>query len=250
MPRPGRLRLDQPHPGWGNRLRAGSLRVVVHPLALGSHLREHPQRRGLRAALRDRRLGRRGLLLPGGQGPLLGVGHHGAPGVGVHRARHSRLRANPEVLLLRRARRPGLHVHPAARQLEGRLHLGPQLAVGRGARHERRRLPGHARAGSRDVLQRRRFRRLQGHVPADPVPPLLQPLVELGRDALRRGPRRLRLPQEHLRDGRRADRHDDRRGDHAPALRRRRSAGTSTTPRTTATGAAKGRSGSSRTRAC
>src|SRR5947209_3044661 len=49
--------------------------------------------------------------------------------------------------------------------------------------------------------------------PADPHDRLLQPLVELGRDALRRGPRRLGLPQEHHGHGGGARRHLDRRRD-------------------------------------
>ena len=53
----------------------------------------------------------------------------------------------------------------------------------------------------------------------DPVPRLLQPVLQLGRDALRRGQGCLGLPQEHLRDGRRPHVHLDRRRDPAPALR-------------------------------
>ena len=52
----------------------------------------------------------------------------------------------------------------------------------------------HTRAGRGNGFERGRLRHVQGHVPPHPVPPLLQPLVELGRDALRRGQWRFRLP--------------------------------------------------------
>ena len=41
-----RLRLDEPRAGRRHRLRAGGLRLVVHPLALGPDLRQHPRNIG------------------------------------------------------------------------------------------------------------------------------------------------------------------------------------------------------------
>ena len=96
---------------------------------------------------------------------------------------------------------------------------------------------GTLKAGLKDYRPgRRRVVLAQLDRAADPDAPVLQPVVELGRDALRRGPRRVGLPQEHLRDGRRADRHDHRRRRSSCCSSRRRSAGTSTTPRTTRSG--------------
>ena len=66
--------------------------------------------------------------------------------------------------------------------------------------------------------QRRHLRPAQRDLPVDPLHPLLQPVVELGGDPLRRGARRLGLPQEHRRDGRGAGRDDRSRGDLVPAV--------------------------------
>src|SRR5690242_15382604 len=50
-----RLRLADPHPGQRPRLRDGDYRLVVHPLAVGAHLRQHPRGPVLRAAMGDAR---------------------------------------------------------------------------------------------------------------------------------------------------------------------------------------------------
>ena len=123
-----RLRLDRPHAGRRDRLRPRRVRMVVHPLALGPHLREHPQRRGDRPAGGDRRMGRRRDVLLRGQGAVLGIDPHRSAGLGVHRARNQDLRPDPEDLLLRRTG-ARLLVRPPARQLEDGLHLGAQHAV-------------------------------------------------------------------------------------------------------------------------
>ena len=46
--------------GSGDRLRHGGHRLVVHPLAVGAHLRQHPRGPVLRAAVGDARHARRG----------------------------------------------------------------------------------------------------------------------------------------------------------------------------------------------
>ena len=124
------------------------------------------------------------------------------------------------MLLLRRRVRARGDDPAAACQLEGRLHPPLQQPVDRtctasGQRLRGRRSPPAPRAtrppGVGHVPAR-------AHVPAAPVHGVLQPVAELGRDAVRRGPRRVRLPQEHLRDGRGARRHHDHRGDHCSLL--------------------------------
>ncbi len=187
-PRWRRLRLDQPHSRRRDRLRARGLRLVVHPLALGPDLRQHPQRRGDRAAGLDHRLGRRSHLLLRGQGPVLGLGHYRDPRLDPRRGRGPDLRSGPEDLLLRRTDRARLHVRPAAGQLEDRLHLGAQQRGSRRAGRERRPLrrnPEGGCCGHEHVRQCRHPRPAQRDLPADPVHRLLQPLVELGSDPVR-----------------------------------------------------------------
>src|SRR5919107_731222 len=53
-----RLRVDEPRPWRGHRLRAGGDGVVVHTVALGAHLRGSPEQGGLRADGRDPEPGR------------------------------------------------------------------------------------------------------------------------------------------------------------------------------------------------
>ena len=117
------------------------------------------------------------------------------------------LRADPEVLLLRRRDRPRCHVHPAALQLEGRASSRTSTTSRRTSTDVGNAYAETLKAGT-DGLRARGLGvvRVRGDLPADPDDGVLQPLVELGRDAVRRGPRRVGLPQEHLRDGRRADR--------------------------------------------
>ena len=78
------------------------------------------------------------------------------------------------------------------------------------------RLPGHGRRGpqGRSVVPGLRIVAAQSDVPPDPLHALLQPVAQLGRDPLRRGPRCQRLPKEHLRHGRRVAVHHGRRPDH------------------------------------
>ena len=74
-------------------------------------------------------------------------------------------------------------------------------------------------AGLKDFTRSRdRLVRVRRHVRADPDDGVLQPVVELGRDAVRRGARRVGLPPEHLRDGGRAGGDLDRRRDPVPAV--------------------------------
>src|SRR5919109_1737490 len=135
-----------------------------------------------------------------------GLGHHRGPGVALHLARDQDLRQDPAVLLLRRTARAGVHVRPLARQLEDGLHLRAQYAVGGRARDWRQPSPGDDRGRRRrHGEQRGRLRPAQRRLPTRPVHRLLQPVVELGRHALRRGPRGVGLPQEHRGHGRGPD---------------------------------------------
>ena len=145
---------------------------------------------------------------------LLHVDPDRDPGERDHRPRHAQLRQDPEVLLLRRHGRaraddPDLP-DPLASGLHHRLqHVGPQPV-----RREGRRLPPDRRCRRRLLDAGLRLVPGQGDVPAPAVHRLLQPVAELGRDAVRRGPRGERLPQEHLRDGRGARLHDRDHGHH------------------------------------
>ena len=113
---------------------------------------------------------------------------------------------------------------PAARQLEGRLHLGAQ--------HARRAdvlgaqgatlYAGTAEGGPGHVhgRQRRHLRPAQRDLPVDPLHRLLQPVVELGGDPLRRGraaPRTSARTSGAMARG--AGRDDRPGGDLVPAVR-------------------------------
>ena len=78
-------------------------------------------------------MGRRRDVLLRGQGAVLGIDPHRSAGLGVHRARNQDLRPDPEDLLLRRTAGARVPVRPPARQLEDGLHLGAQHAVPGGA---------------------------------------------------------------------------------------------------------------------
>ena len=137
-----RLRLDEPRARWRHRLRAGGRGLVVHPLVLGSDLRQHPQHRGVRPALGDRRLVGRGDLLGKPRGRVRCVRDHGAACVAVHRTRDPHLRTHPEVLLLRwRIRLGGDGNHPA-RHLACVVHPRLQHPGGQALRHDRQRICG------------------------------------------------------------------------------------------------------------
>ena len=79
-------------------------------------------------------------LLRRAQGHLHGLRDHGSPGGVLHLARHARLRAATEDLLLRRPARPGHRLRPAALPLEGRVHQRVQLGRAGPVRSERRRV--------------------------------------------------------------------------------------------------------------
>ena len=140
------------------------------------------------------------------QRPVLRVRGDGAPRRIPRVPRHGGVREGPEVLLLHRhggARRrlPGDAVRFSERFPE-RVQPGGGEPVRRRAatctprrsRSGRRTMPGRSCRSSG-------FSPFFGPTPAaGPVPVLLDPLAELGRDALRRGPRRERLQARHERD--------------------------------------------------
>ena len=121
-----RLRLGEPRDRRRHRLRARRLRLVVHQLALGAHLREHPREGVLPAALGDHRLGSRRHLLGRVEGRVHVVGDHGVPGGRLHLDRHAAVREAPEVLLLRRRARPADRLRAPDLPLEGCVHLRVQ----------------------------------------------------------------------------------------------------------------------------
>ena len=118
-----RLRVDQPRARRRHRLRARRHRLVVHPLALGPDLREHPQRRGARAAVRRSSAGTARVDFLGGHDGVFVASVVTALLASGFIALGMRTYAqDPEVLLLRRPDRPGRDDPAAARQLQGQLH--------------------------------------------------------------------------------------------------------------------------------
>ena len=189
--RRGRLRLADPDPRRRHRIRDGRDRLVVHPVALGPDLRQHPRGRGHPADAHDPRLHRderlpRGLVAVLGirrQRHLLHVDPDRDPGERDHRARDAHLRQDPEVLLLRRHGRaraddpdlpdplpPGLHqrlqhVRPQPVRREGR-RLSPDRGRRRGLLDARLRIvpgegdvPAPARSSSSTTCGRTGARR-------------------------------------------------------------------------------------------
>src|SRR6185437_15009155 len=97
-----RLRLGEPRDRRRHRLCPRGLRLVVHQLALGADLREHPEQGVLPAARRSARLERLRELLGRAEGRVLGLGHHCRARRDLHLARHARVREVAEDLLLLR----------------------------------------------------------------------------------------------------------------------------------------------------
>src|ERR687894_136173 len=89
---------------WMSRILGGGIGLVVYPLALGPHLRRHPDKRGLRPDGLDPGLRRVGDLLRVAGGHLHRLPDPGVPGLRPDLARDALIRPRPEVLLLRRPR--------------------------------------------------------------------------------------------------------------------------------------------------
>src|SRR4030095_16732323 len=89
-------------PGRWDRLRARRYGLVVHTVALGPDLREHPEYRGDRPTRDDRRVRRSHKLLRGAWWDVHSLDGRRDPGFHPDLARHEDLRPHPEVLLLRR----------------------------------------------------------------------------------------------------------------------------------------------------
>ena len=179
--------------------------MVVHPVVLGADLREHPQRRGVPAARGGLQARWRQRVPRVEQRSVLRVRGDGAPRRLSGVTRHGGVRESPEVLFLRRhggarGRLPGDAV-----RLSERVPERVQPGNGEPVRRERRRVHPDHRDG--DHEQRRADRAgarihtlLRSDAAARPVPVLLDPVAELGRDPLWRGPRRERFQARHERD--------------------------------------------------
>ena len=236
-----RLRLAEPGARRRHRVRPGGHRLVVHPVVLGADLREHPERRGVPAARRDLQVGRPADV-PGDRTTACSscASSRSLLAGYLRLARDGGLREGPAGLLLHRdGRRSPSIVRRDAVRLAERLPERVQPA-------RRRTCSGHGRTSyaADDRSSPRRttaapivpslgFSPFFGDTPAaDPVPVLLDPVAELGRHAVRRGPRRERLQARDGRDDVRPVGHDRHRGACSSCWRRSSSAGSSSTRRT------------------
>ena len=105
--RDGRRRRDRRRrdrlPQRRHRVRPGRQRLVVHPRDVGADLRRDPQHRVLPAARGAGQVRRRPVVLRLGERHPVRVDRDHRPDVGARRARHGRLRADPEVVPVRSA---------------------------------------------------------------------------------------------------------------------------------------------------
>ena len=148
-------RRDHRPPEWRDRVRPGRHRLVVHPRDVGADLRRDPQHRVLPAARRAGQVRRRPVVLRLGERHPVRVDRDHHPDVGARRARHGRLRPDPEVVPVSRPDRPRHHVRADAHlepgRLQGRLRPGePERCSGSPARTTRRSpMPRSTTPGSR-----------------------------------------------------------------------------------------------------
>ena len=186
-----RLRLADADPGQRHRLRLCCHRLVVHPLAVGAHLRQHPRDPVLRAAVGDAREPVRRRLVRHEQRDFRRHPDHDRAGGRAGLDRDGRVRPPPEVGLLRRPDRVRGHRGAAAVQQPRELH---RLVQPRGAEAVRRepRLPGHQRRGAQGRVPRplAGFRPARPDAAAGAGDDVLHPVAELGRQPVRRDPRR------------------------------------------------------------
>ncbi len=186
-----RLRLAEPPARRRRGVRPRRHRLVVHPLVLGAGLRQHPQRRAVPAAGGGVQA-RRGDQLPRRQQrPVRGLPGHRRARRRAGVAGDGDLREDPEVLLLRRHGGAGADAAGDAVRLARRLRLRLQPGGRQPLRRLRRRLRADAAARRRRQggARPRLLAAARRQPAADPVPRLLDPLPQLGRDAVRRGPR-------------------------------------------------------------
>ena len=115
-----RRRVDRPAQRW-DRLRPGGHRLVVHPRDVGADLRRDPQHRVLPAARRAGQVRRRPVVLRLAERHPVRLDRDDHPDVRARRARHGRLRPDPEVVPVSRADRPRDHVRADAHLEPGRL---------------------------------------------------------------------------------------------------------------------------------
>ena len=197
---------------WRDRLRPGRHRVVVHPRDVGADLRRDPQHRVLPAAGGARQVRRRPGVLRFGERHPVRLDRDHRPDVAARGTRHGRLRADPEVVPLPRPHRPRHHVRADARSGQPDFKIAFDRANEIDVRYLRR-LRQDARGCGRqrrlgDDARSDGFRDEHHGHPArdagdDPVHALLDPVPELGFDAVRRGPRLGRFPQGPARHARR-----------------------------------------------
>jgi hypothetical protein len=172
--------VDQSRDRRGNRVRPRRLRLVVHQLALGSHLREHPREGVLPAARSHHRLGSWRHLLGRIEGDIHRVRDHGRPRRVLHLTRYEGVREAAEDLLLRWGARSPHRLRPASLPLEGGLRERVQLGSGRHVRREGGRIRGDAEGGELRRGEQSRQPRVRHHGDPHPDDRLLQSLVELG----------------------------------------------------------------------
>src|SRR5437667_204467 len=116
--------------GRRHRVRPGGDGVVVHPLALGADLREHPLRAVLRSAAGYSGAGRSGPVVQHAQRDFRQLLDPGGLCQLLHRHRHGGVCQDSEVLLLGRHRRPGGGPPPAADRHPGAVPAGVQSRSG------------------------------------------------------------------------------------------------------------------------
>ena len=232
------------HAARRDRLRPVQHGLVVHPRAVGADLRLHPQHRVPPAARGDRGRHRPAHVPRVAGRDVHRLDHHDHHRLRCGRPGHGRLRPDPAGEHLHRPHRAGRDVHPDDRLVTG--HVQGRLRSGRPEPVRcLERLPGddRQRGRQRRIRARRvaaRLRARDRNVAAPAVHDVLDPVPELGRDPVRRGPRRGRLPEGPQRDARRSVGHD-RPGDRLRAARledvrlgllQRRRTSTSSTTRT------------------
>ncbi|TMB80777.1 MAG: APC family permease [Chloroflexi bacterium] len=173
--------------------------MVVHALPLGADLRQHPCRPVLLAAGLHARLDERGHLLHEPDRNLRLVSDRAR--VRRHRGHdgHGDLCAHPEGLLLDRAGRACCRLRPPAFRQPERFPGRLQPRGDEPLRRSGQRLSGHDRRREQ-VIRRLELRhgRIRSAAPASALACLLSSLAQLGRNALRRGPRSQGHPQAVL----------------------------------------------------
>ena len=185
---------DRPE-GRRRRVRPVGDRLVVHPRALGADLRLHPQDRVRSAARRAPGLGRGRRVLRHGGRDVRGVDRHDHHHVRAGRPGDGGLRQDPALVPVHRPGRPRPHVRPDARSRPWTRSSPPTTRRSRAC--SACRTPTRRRSTRPPRIDGVRLHRLRArpvvvrarHAGARALHAVLDPVPELGRDPLRRGPR-------------------------------------------------------------